>query len=1560
VPNPCGDHADCTNVAGGSPQCTCHTGFVMDDSMNCIMLPEDYSDANQGYYLRLYHTDRMDYGWRIRSVQMYSAYDATTGRCSGSILPLATSGVDGTVDTGGANGDSSYVGTTRESLFDTAGPNPRRNTEWWSFGLNLNPEVLDETHGGAQVLEWKVKGTTVVNCVELEQVPGHASQTLQLERGPLDCKVKVGPRCPVTKVWNAESVAMTDVVIAAFATGCGVPNTQYFGELLALPKTIGSGWYGSYGSNGAVPVPSVCHCEELCVSLIDDGCRSYRYYEEGALKHCYIQSNLISTGTGYWGTAQMPGAAFSWTSGTPGRRVLRFTPSVAVPGEAFNVTVEGVGFPYDSSKGKNLGPRQRLKLVPAGAKCDVKVPSEVKGIGCTKTTEKVSTDGGTRERTVFVVCNPRPADSTAEMAEFGPITIAATSDGDSVYDVCYCATGCHDRMSWEKVAGDLTVAKATYAWTVTPAPIPRKSAGPVKLSVSRPAFGTFTNAAEWQVKVVREHFGCGVCGDTSKFLAAKLTPRRRRPANETAPSMDCGQVADTLDGPDTATWTFTVAGDSDDVGTYLVCFAETAAGPFNSILGLEKEPGVEVAVLEADRAHPRGVFHTHAFSLLAGSELFREFAVGGTGLPYPSDSRILLNKNPTCGDPLTYAGVSLTTPVVDTVAPFATYDSVYPSAGTSSISPTQQIRLSFSEAVTNKNCVGNFTFVSLTNSKNYGYPCKDMIPINEKVILKTDFSLGTDQYYIRIETGGLTDLSGNALPILLSQSNMLVPFDTMGSYIIDTADDTTVPVVLGASPCDGCTSDLIVKTSNGTFNDRVNLYVSEDAALVAGKSVVLYDCGADLVCGSDDVAVSNFVVGNTRQAKLESGVLSLDFGLYIAKKYSTAEVQKHGTAATLTTGRRYKLKLEAGIFLDGVSLTGPPSDFFTEFTKSSSPFDYKVHSATATASKSSSDGLTFELKVPAKTDPGTYTACYCNEQDDPVLLDAGDGETTYILTDDTKMTPGYVPKDVVVVDLAVADHKCYAKCADGCTGPYCFCEGFDKATMNHLDLTLCLPPGLCREVCDAESSTPCGGISVHDTLPQCFLYGTGANGTTPTAVTDESWQSYAKTSGRACSELTDFTEMVGKVDITSRVTLEVDYVIEPGSEASIEVTSAPGANLTYTLEAQDPSKFLGENLLSADRIAVVDGYGMCGISPPTDLVALPDKASPTLEDWMQFLPYSWFRDKAAEDLATDPDADPALIPDPGTIVDYVGIASEKLYASRRGYYCPGRNMDLDTLTAVFQGVAQSVKVHQCYTKCELNAPGDQYCDGYYSGYDTIESNAICGDVQLCQYICDQFEGCGSVDMHMEKSRCFLNLVGCATHTDHLYKDENYAVLFKRADGNDEQAGIEEAMEKEKIGRRMDSHALPVAGTAATYALGFSWADMLRFKGISFSSGGRFKVCFCDSTIHSSCIKPSDFGVEIGEVHVSGVSCLVENPRLRRVACAEQFHGGLRCYADMKEAPMPEEPPVGMTELPSAESITLLSDPSFLVTKCGALPLDEAEHDPECAAVLASIYPASSA
>merc|ERR1712216_475085 len=53
--------------------------------------------------------------------------------------------------------------------------------------------------------------------------------------------------------------------------------------------------------------------------------------------------------------------------------------------------------------------------------------------------------------------------------------------------------------------------------------------------------------------------------------------------------------------------------------------------------------------------------------------------------------------------------------------------------------------------------------------------------------------------------------------------------------------------------------------------------------------------------------------------------------------------------------------------------------------------------------------------------------------------------------------------------------------------------------------------------------------------------------------------------------------------------------------------------------------------------------------------------------------------------------------------------------------------------------------------------------------------------------------------------------------------------------------------------------------------------LLRFKGITFASGGTFKLCFCDSSLlggSSACKSEADYSVEVGTIHASGVSCLI--------------------------------------------------------------------------------------
>merc|ERR1712146_231445 len=62
-----------------------------------------------------------------------------------------------------------------------------------------------------------------------------------------------------------------------------------------------------------------------------------------------------------------------------------------------------------------------------------------------------------------------------------------------------------------------------------------------------------------------------------------------------------------------------------------------------------------------------------------------------------------------------------------------------------------------------------------------------------------------------------------------------------------------------------------------------------------------------------------------------------------------------------------------------------------------------------------------------------------------------------------------------------------------------------------------------------------------------------------------------------------------------------------------------------------------------------------------------------------------------------------------------------------------------------------------------------------------------------------------------------------------------------------------------------------------------------------------------------CTTISDYSIEVGLVHSSGVSCLVEKTALQRVSCASQYHDGLRCYS-FQDAPTFEAPLVGETTL----------------------------------------------
>merc|ERR1711924_486711 len=64
-------------------------------------------------------------------------------------------------------------------------------------------------------------------------------------------------------------------------------------------------------------------------------------------------------------------------------------------------------------------------------------------------------------------------------------------------------------------------------------------------------------------------------------------------------------------------------------------------------------------------------------------------------------------------------------------------------------------------------------------------------------------------------------------------------------------------------------------------------------------------------------------------------------------------------------------------------------------------------------------------------------------------------------------------------------------------------------------------------------------------------------------------------------------------------------------------------------------------------------------------------------------------------------------------------------------------------------------------------------------------------------------------------------------------------------------------------------------------------EVLRFSPIAFSrttsGAGKFKVCFCDSALLTGekCLSETDYSLEVGDLYVSGVSCLLADPKYRR-------------------------------------------------------------------------------
>jgi hypothetical protein len=180
---------------------------------------------------------------------------------------------------------------------------------------------------------------------------------------------------------------------------------------------------------------------------------------------------------------------------------------------------------------------------------------------------------------------------------------------------------------------------------------------------------------------------------------------------------------------------------------------------------------------------------------------------------------------------------------------------------------------------------------------------------------------------------------------------------------------------------------------------------------------------------------------------------------------------------------------------------------------------------------------------------------------------------------------------------------------------------------------------------------------------------------------------------------------------------------------------------------------------------------------------------------------------------------------------------------------------------------------RCWTKCAAgNAgagkDGDKTCAGLMNGYDGPSSVVLCLEKKACLDACTESEGCYGIAMHATLPRCYMYTDTCRGMVldGKLSSDASYDFYYKQ-DG-----GV----------RRLQ--AAPPA----------SWGKLLRFPGLNLD-GGRYKACFCDYKVAGLCNKIEDYTVEVGSVHVSGVSCLLGDAKYTRGVCVPQAYGGLRCH-----------------------------------------------------------------
>jgi hypothetical protein len=258
-----------------------------------------------------------------------------------------------------------------------------------------------------------------------------------------------------------------------------------------------------------------------------------------------------------------------------------------------------------------------------------------------------------------------------------------------------------------------------------------------------------------------------------------------------------------------------------------------------------------------------------------------------------------------------------------------------------------------------------------------------------------------------------------------------------------------------------------------------------------------------------------------------------------------------------------------------------------------------------------------------------------------------------------------------------------------------------------------------------------------------------------------------------------------------------------------------------------------------DRIMVIDACGTCGVTPPSAHVVLGEHEVP--EEFPPLIDYG-----------------PAFIVDERSYCEMLPELCEEAQDDCRDR-CNIKDPCNDAPVEELEALGIDVADWESQGGCDGAIVGSEDEDGH-TCLETFAELQILPTAKQSTTLCD---------------------VCCVTCTKHGHACPEPP----NVPGADE--CFDRCMEKKGDDYRK-SIMKPVVGRRRRA----STESILRFYPVTATLAGRYKVCFCDSS-QGPCKSVSAFPFELGPLHASGVSCLLEGG-LRSQECAPQDEGGLFC------------------------------------------------------------------